>query len=192
MSQQTLQAGVLIALGVVLVILAIWLLMRANRKTRVVGTDTARKDVLDEGAARAARNQALIDAPAATAKDSARDEAPAAPAPTVPAPAVPAPAVPAPAVPVPAPAPAPAPASTAPDDLRRIKGVGPKLAALLNEQGVTSFAQIAAWTTADIERVDAALGRFAGRITRDQWTAQAKLLSAGDEAGFAAKFGSTG
>jgi len=172
MSPQTLQAGVLIALGVVLVIIAAWLLMRANRTTRVVGTDTSSKDVLDEGAARAARNQALIDAPVATTKDSA---VPAAPAPAAPTPV-----------------PASTPTSTAPDDLRRIKGVGPKLAALLNEQGITSFAQIAAWDTADIEQVDALLGRFAGRITRDQWTEQAKLLSARDEAGFAAKFGSAG
>ncbi|MFU7529407.1 helix-hairpin-helix domain-containing protein [Qipengyuania sp. ASV99] len=176
MSPQTLQAGVLIALGVVLVILAIWFLMRANRKTRVVGDGSVRKDVLDEGAARAARNQALIDAPVATATDSA---APAAP---IPAP---------PPAPTTAPAPTATLASNTPDDLRRIKGVGPKLATLLNEQGITSFVQIAAWDAADIERVDAVLGRFAGRITRDQWTEQAKLLSAGDEAGFAAKFGST-
>jgi predicted flap endonuclease-1-like 5' DNA nuclease len=63
---------------------------------------------------------------------------------------------------------------------------------LLGELGVTSFAQIAAWSDADVTRIDAQLGRFKGRITRDQWIEQARLLSAGDEAGFAAKFGQNG
>lgn len=70
-----------------------------------------------------------------------------------------------------------------------IKGVGPKLVTILAEQGVTSFAQIAAWTDADIARVDATLGRFAGRITRDQWVEQAKFLAQGDQSGFSEKFG---
>jgi predicted flap endonuclease-1-like 5' DNA nuclease len=96
---------------------------------------------------------------------------------------------PAPAVPAPAPAPA-APASA--DDLSRIKGVGPKLVALLAELGVTSFAQIAAWSDADVTRIDDQLGRFKGRITRDQWIAQAQLLAAGDETGFAERFGRNG
>jgi len=93
---------------------------------------------------------------------------------------------------VPAPAPAPAPASAAADDLSRIKGVGPKLVALLGELGVTSYAQIAAWNEADVARIDDQLGRFAGRITRDQWIEQAKLLSEADEAGFAERFGRNG
>ena len=59
----------------------------------------------------------------------------------------------------------------------------------LGEFGVTSFAQIAAWSPDEIERIDAKLGRFSGRIVRDQWVEQAKLLAAGDEPGFAAKFG---
>ena len=99
--------------------------------------------------------------------------------------------VPAPPL-APAPAPAPAPTPAAADDLARIKGVGPKLVALLGELGVTSYAQIAAWTDADVERIDAQLGRFAGRITRDQWIEQAKMLSAGDEAGFTERFGRNG
>ncbi len=117
-----------------------------------------------------------------------------------PAQATPAP-TPAPA-PAPAPTPAPAPAATpatapasttadASDDLRRIKGVGPKLVTMLHEQGVTSFAQIAAWNDADIDRVDAALGRFQGRIRRDSWVEQASLLQSGDTAAYEAKFGRT-
>jgi len=42
---------------------------------------------------------------------------------------------------------------------------------------------------ADIDRIDAELGRFQGRIRRDDWREQARLLSAGDTAGYAAKFG---
>ncbi|WP_330997877.1 helix-hairpin-helix domain-containing protein, partial [Erythrobacter donghaensis] len=89
--------------------------------------------------------------------------------------------------------PAPAPVAAGPaDDLTRIKGLGPKLAALLGEFGITTFAQIAAWTPAEIERIDAKLGRFSGRIVRDQWVEQARLLAAGDESGFTARFGNNG
>jgi predicted flap endonuclease-1-like 5' DNA nuclease len=62
----------------------------------------------------------------------------------------------------------------------------------LNEQGITSFAQIASWDDAEIARVDATLGRFEGRITRDNWVEQAKHLSAGDTDGFTSKFGANG
>lgn len=131
-----------------------WFVLVANRRAKVV---IERRDVLDEGAERAARNQALIDARRAPAPPVAAD------LPVTPA--------------------------HGGDDLTRIKGLGPKIAAALNAQGVTTFAQIAAWTDADIERVDALLGRFAGRIGRDSWVEQARLLAAEDEAAFEAKFG---
>ena len=70
-----------------------------------------------------------------------------------------------------------------------IKGLGPKLAEQLHALGVTSFAQIAAWDDAEIDRVDAQLGRFQGRIRRDDWPAQARFLAAGDLAGYEGKFG---
>lgn len=88
------------------------------------------------------------------------------------------------------PAPAPAPASDG-DDLTRIKGVGPKLVTMLRDEGVTSFAQIAGWNDADIDRIDARLGRFQGRIRRDNWVEQASLLQSGDTAAYEAKFGRT-
>ena len=75
------------------------------------------------------------------------------------------------------------------DDLTRIKGVGPKLVAVLNGLGVTSFAQIAAWDDAKIDRIDAELGRFQGRIRRDDWVGQAKLLAEGKSAEFSDKYG---
>ncbi len=191
MSPQYLQAAVLIGLGIIFILIAIWLLMRANRKTTIVGGEKLGKDVLDDGAAPAARNQALIDAAPAVATPPPVVAMPVPVAPPAPEPE-PAP-VPAPA-PTPAPAPASKPAATPAggDDLRKLKGVGPKLVAVLAEQGITSFAQIAAWTDADIERVDATLGRFAGRITRDQWVEQAKLLSSGEDTAFSAKFGQNG
>lgn len=75
------------------------------------------------------------------------------------------------------------------DNLRQLKGVGPKLAALLTELGITRFDQIAAWTDADIARIDPQLGNFKGRIVRDSWIEQARYLAANDVAGFEAKFG---
>jgi len=79
--------------------------------------------------------------------------------------------------------------SEGPDDLLKLKGVGPKLNMLLIELGVTRFAQIAAWTDADLAAIDAKLGNFKGRPVRDQWIDQAKYLAAGDVAGFEAKYG---
>ena len=88
--------------------------------------------------------------------------------------------------------PAPSPAAAASgDDLTRIKGVGPKLAATLAALGVTRFEQIAAWDDAEIDRIDAQLGRFEGRIRRDDWVGQAAFLARGDTAGFTQKYGST-
>ncbi len=177
MTPEYMQAAALIGLGIIFVLLAIWLVVRANRKTTIVGDEASAKDVLDEGAAPAERNQALIDAPRSV-------DAPLALKTPEPVPVAP---------PAPAPTPPPAPTATAEaDDLRKIKGVGPKLVAMLAEQGITSFAQIAAWNDADIERVDATLGRFAGRITRDQWVEQAKLLESGEESAFSSKFGQNG
>lgn len=95
--------------------------------------------------------------------------------------------------PAPAPAPIPAPAkSKTADTLTRIKGIGPKIADLLQREGITQFSQIAGWTEADLAAIDAKLGNFAGRPTRDQWIEQAKLLSSGDDKAFEAKFGALG
>jgi len=79
-----------------------------------------------------------------------------------------------------------------PNDLELLKGVGPKLNNLLKSNGVKSFEQIAAWKAADIKAIDAKLGNFSGRITRDNWVDQAKLLTKGDVKGFEKKYGSLG
>lgn len=74
-----------------------------------------------------------------------------------------------------------------PDDLRRIIGIGPANEKLLHRQGVRTFAQIAAWKAADIKRIEDVL-EFDGRIARERWVEQAKLLAAGDEKTFARRF----
>ncbi|EJC73106.1 hypothetical protein Rleg10DRAFT_1553 [Rhizobium leguminosarum bv. trifolii WSM2012] len=63
------------------------------------------------------------------------------------------------------------------DDLKLIAGIGPKLEQVLNDKGIRSFAEIAAWGDEDIARLDAELG-FNGRIGRDDWAGQAKILAA--------------
>ncbi|MDF0599224.1 NADH-quinone oxidoreductase subunit E [Psychromarinibacter sp. C21-152] len=70
------------------------------------------------------------------------------------------------------------------DDLKKIKGVGPKLEALLHGLGFYHFDQIAAWTAEEIAWVDANLEGFKGRVTRDEWVKQAKLLASGQETEF--------
>ncbi|MFQ6552839.1 NADH-quinone oxidoreductase subunit E [Aestuariibius insulae] len=63
-----------------------------------------------------------------------------------------------------------------PDDLTRIRGVGPKLAETLNDMGFYHFRQIATWGPEEIVWVDARL-KFKGRIIRDDWVGQAKDLT---------------
>jgi large subunit ribosomal protein L21 len=70
---------------------------------------------------------------------------------------------------------APAAAAGA-DDLKKLSGVGPALEKKLHAAGVTSFAQIAAWTDADVAAMDEQLS-FKGRIEREGWIAQAAELA---------------
>ncbi|WP_332812842.1 hypothetical protein [Sphingomonas sp.] len=79
-----------------------------------------------------------------------------------------------------------------PDNLQTLKGVGPKLAAKLNDLGITRFAQLAALRQAQIEALDAQLEQFRGRIARDRLVEQAGYLARGDTAGFEATFGNLG
>ncbi len=71
---------------------------------------------------------------------------------------------------------APAAASGEGDDLTQLSGVGPALLKKLNAAGITTFAQIAAWTEADVAEFDEKLS-FKGRIEREGWIAQAKELA---------------
>lgn len=188
-----------IAGAVVLLALLAGLLLRGRGKTR---ERHRAPDALDEGVGPAQRNSALINAPSAASTVSLGKVEPVAEAPVQREAArvevVKVEAVKAEPVKVDvevdglgelAAAAAAQEAAGQSDDLTRIKGLGPKLKARLAELGVVSFAQIAAWTEADIVAIDAQLGTFAGRATRDQWVAQAGFLAAGDVAGYEAKFG---
>lgn len=75
-----------------------------------------------------------------------------------------------------------APRGGKPDDLKLIKGVGPKLEKLLNEVGVWHFDQVASWKAKDIAIVDEKLDGFKGRVSRDAWVKQAKVLAKGGTA----------
>ncbi|MGN7160683.1 hypothetical protein [Sphingomonas sp. SAFR-052] len=146
------------------------------------------------------------DAPGEPVSAPARNERPA---PVAPEPAVPVMLEPvttpleqpieAPVPPVVAPEPARAPfvESAAPvvpaapsgTDLTRLKGLGPKVAAMLVEQGIPDIATLARLQPGEADDVAARLGVFAPRMAKDRWVEQARYLAAGDIAGFEAVFG---
>ena len=66
-----------------------------------------------------------------------------------------------------------------PDDLKLIKGIGPKFEKDLNGKGIYYFRQIAAWKAKDVTMVEGVIDSFPGRIGRDEWVKQAKGLATG-------------
>jgi predicted flap endonuclease-1-like 5' DNA nuclease len=170
MAEQLQENWLLVIAALLAFALLAWWILVASRRTKV-------EIERNEDGAPARRNQALIDAPAAAPIDAK------VPPPTPDALAGVGAAVAAAAAPV------PIDLFDGTDDLTRIKGLGPKLVEQLRLLGVTSFAQIAAWDDSEIDRIDSQLGRFQGRIRRDDWRAQAHLLAAGDTSGYEAKFG---
>ena len=164
-----------LAVVVVLALLVAWWILRRQPERVRAATD----DVMTPGAAPAARNTMLVEAPAVVPLPAGDmlggiGEVVAAAAMVSAGESVP-------------PELAADPGDA--DDLTRIKGLGPKLAALLRGMGITRFEQIAGWSDADVARIDAQLGAFQGRIARDSWIEQARCLAAGDLAGFEARFG---
>ena len=184
MAQLLQENWILLVVALVVALLVAWWLFAASRRTRV------ELDRSEDRDAPAHRNQALIDAPPAAGAAGIPVHTPeglagigeAVAATITPQTVAAEPFDEAPAEPTRAPA-------TGSDDLTRIKGLGPKLADQLRELGVTRLDQIASWDDAEIDRIDARLGRFQGRIRRDDWTGQARLLAAGDTAAYEAKFG---
>ena len=88
---------------------------------------------------------------------------------------------------------APLPADTGSSQpLTLLKGLGPKAAARLAELGIASVDQLAALSAGQVADIDAQMGNFAGRISRDRWIEQARLLAAGDLTGFEKAFGKLG
>jgi len=69
-----------------------------------------------------------------------------------------------------------APRGGQPDNLQEIEGIGPVLERLCHEMGIFHFDQIAAWGPGEVAWMDGNLKGFRGRITRDKWVAQAKLI----------------
>lgn len=198
------EANWLIFIAALLVGIAVayWVFVHGSKPAR----RERRPDVLDEGAAPAQRNQALIDSapashfhldppPMAGAMAgigeliavAAQEEADAREVKEPPQTIA--------AEPDPTPAPAAPPIAEtadgdiAADDLRKIKGLGPKMLTVLHALGITTYAQIAAWTDTDLDELDTRLGAFAGRPRRDNWMEQARLLSGGDTGAYEAKFG---
>jgi predicted flap endonuclease-1-like 5' DNA nuclease len=164
----TTELGVIGAIVVLALLVAWWIRRRPAERVRAETVD-----VLTPGAAPAARNALLVDAPPATPPAS--------------------PDIMAGVGEVFAGAATTAPTAVGPtesgDDLTRIKGLGPKIAGILRGLGVTTFSQIAGWSDVDVARIDPQLGTFQGRIVRDNWVEQAGYLAAGDVAGFEARFG---
>jgi predicted flap endonuclease-1-like 5' DNA nuclease len=62
------------------------------------------------------------------------------------------------------------------DDLKEIEGIGPAMEKLVNGLGFYHFDQIAGWSDADVEAIDAEMKTFKGRIARDRWVAQARII----------------
>lgn len=73
-----------------------------------------------------------------------------------------------------------APMGGNPDDLKRVSGIGPVLEARLNSLGIFHFSQIAKWGPAEVAWIDDYLS-FKGRVLREQWIPQAKVLAREEE-----------
>ncbi|QIG78928.1 hypothetical protein [Stakelama tenebrarum] len=135
--------------------------------------------------------EAAPSAPADSAPETEEVPVPAEPAPepVAEAPVEPAPE-PEPEAPAAHEAPAvPAAAELPADDLTRMKGVGPRLEEKLKSLGIKRFGQIANLSPEDAAALDAQLGDFQGRMARDRWIDQARLLANGDIAAYEAQFG---
>ncbi|HEX5238440.1 MAG TPA: hypothetical protein VFW39_08260 [Sphingomicrobium sp.] len=75
------------------------------------------------------------------------------------------------------------------DDLCTLKGVGPKFADALHTLGFERFEQLAVLSPTEVDRLDAHLGAFSGRLKRDRIVEQADYLARGDSDGFEQRFG---
>jgi predicted flap endonuclease-1-like 5' DNA nuclease len=82
---------------------------------------------------------------------------------------------------------APPPSARLPDDLKRIRGIGVLLERKLNAMGVTTYEQIANWTADDVGTVNNKL-EFKGRIERENWIEQARILASGGHTDFSRRF----
>jgi predicted flap endonuclease-1-like 5' DNA nuclease len=171
---------VLIALALLLGVLAGWLIWGRGDKVVQAGPSDELVRLSADLATCSAR---LSDCKAAGARaamriaelEQAGDREQAAPAPLAAATAV----QPAPAPAMQRPQALDSPRNGRSDDLKLIKGIGPQMEKLCNALGFFHFDQIAAWTEAEIAWVDENLEGFKGRVTRDEWVSQARVLADG-------------
>ncbi|MEM9142190.1 MAG: molybdopterin oxidoreductase, partial [Bacteroidota bacterium] len=63
-----------------------------------------------------------------------------------------------------------------PDDLKKVKGIGPLMEKTLNTLGVFSFLQLSKIGQREYDMLDALTNSFPGRAQRDDWAGQAKRL----------------
>ena len=77
------------------------------------------------------------------------------------------------------------------EDLKRIRGIGVLIEKKLNSMGVVAYEQIANWTAAEIDRVSQSLD-FKGRIERENWVEQARILASGGATEFSRRVGAKG
>ena len=152
--------ALLIAVAAVVALIVLFLLLRPRQKVRLSDPGPVRPHMAARG-----EGKGLTDEAAAAASDIAGDIISARVHAELPG------------------------ASGPPDDLQLLKGVGPKLAAMLNQRGVTRFDQISRLSPGQIESLDSDLGAFRGRLARDNIVEQAAYLARGDREGFEAKFG---
>ncbi|MGK6320790.1 hypothetical protein [Sphingomonas sp. DT-204] len=180
MQGMTITTLVLVAIAIVVVLAAIWWGRKLRLQRKRIENELARK----RQTAHAEPGQATETAPPRTAPPPPplADTPVAAAAPFEAAPA-------AMAADLATPPPTSSLSPEGADDFTRLKGVGPKLAARLNELGITSYAQIAALTPEQAADLDAQLGTFKGRLQRDRWIEQAGYLARDDRDGFEAAFG---
>jgi predicted flap endonuclease-1-like 5' DNA nuclease len=178
---------ILIAIFALVTLVGIWWGMRLKRQRDAAARAfAANRDAAEEGIPGSTTLVPVAPSPSPLADEpipaaAAFDATPASIAADVPEPQ-----------PAPEPAPVPAAAEGAASDLSQLKGLGPKLVATLAELGITRIDQIAALTPDQAEALDARLGNFRGRLARDRWIEQARLLTAGDRAAYEAEFGKLG
>lgn len=188
-----LQTGLIVAGAVIAVLIILWILLRASRRQSL--QRDAQQRIGEESAD-----------PYAATKERPYMKASVAPPPATapPPPAAVETGVPSaaeevdvaqPAVPLPgdfAGIAFPPHSTDHPDELTRLKGVGPKLAAMLNQEGITRYEQLASLDGPELAALEERLGNFKGRLTRDRVVEQARYLASGDTDGFEATFGKLG
>lgn len=171
---------------------------KASAKAATPKPRSAAKPAVKTAPAPTAKAPAKVPAPAKTlaakpaAKPAVKPVAKASAAKPVAKTAAPKPAVNLPAAkaaPKPAAQAKPAAAPAAQYGLIDVKGLGPKAVPLLEAQGVRDLKALAGLSAARATEIDAGLGALSGRMARDQWIAQAKLLAAGDVTAFEKTYG---